>query len=129
MSLQIKGRIKTIMAEAVISEKFKKRDFVLTDESSQYPQDILFQVVQDKTNLLDKFSEGQEVTVHFNLKGREWTSPTGDVKYFNTLECWRIEGENIQPSGKTSTKAGGKASKAAPVATVIESVADEDLPF
>jgi len=130
MSLQIKGRIKTIMAEAVVSEKFRKRDFVLTDESSQYPQDILFQVVQDKTSLLDKFSEGQEVTVHFNLKGREWTSPTGDVKYFNTLECWRIEGENVQPSGKSSTKASSKTTKAAPVATtVIESVADEDLPF
>jgi hypothetical protein len=116
------------MPQAVVSEKFKKREFVVTDESSQYPQDILFQTVQDKTTLLDKFKEGQEITVHFNLKGREWTSPTGDVKYFNTLECWRIEGDaqTTSTATKPATKASGKATKATPV---IESVSDEDLPF
>jgi hypothetical protein len=37
--------------------------------------------------------EGQEIELSFNLKGREWTSPAGDVKYFNTLQGWKIEGE------------------------------------
>jgi hypothetical protein len=33
---------------------------------------------------------GQSVEVSFNLKGRLWTSPQGEDKYFNSLEAWRI---------------------------------------
>jgi len=39
--------------------------------------------------------------VSFNLRGREWTSPQGEVKYFNTLDAWRIEkveAVNMSPS-------------------------------
>ncbi len=80
-----------------ISEKFKKRDFVLKDQSSQYPQFISFQLTQDKTNLIDQYAVGSEIKVHFNMRGREWHSPQGETKYFNTLECWRIEGiTNLQ---------------------------------
>jgi hypothetical protein len=88
--MQVKGTIKVINPTQVISEKFSKREFVLTDES-QYPQDILFQATQDKCSLLDNIGVGQQVEVSFNLRGREWTSPAGEVKYFNTLEAWRIE--------------------------------------
>ena len=88
--MQVKGTIKVINQTQVISEKFSKREFVLTDES-QYPQDILFQATQDKCSLLDNIGVGQQVEVSFNLRGREWTSPAGEVKYFNTLEAWRIE--------------------------------------
>jgi len=56
MSLSVKGRIKVKMSEQKVSEKFKKRDFVLTDESSQYPQHLLFQLTQDKTSLIDQYN-------------------------------------------------------------------------
>jgi hypothetical protein len=29
--------------------------------------------------------------VSFNLKGREWISPAGEAKYFNTVEAWRVD--------------------------------------
>jgi hypothetical protein len=77
-----------------------------------YPQQISFQVVQDKCDDLNNFKEGMSVEVSFNLRGREWTSPTGDVKYFNTLEAWRIE----------------TAQATATVVTPEEKV-EEDLPF
>ena len=83
MSLSVKGRIKVKMSEQKVSEKFKKRDFVLTDESSQYPQHLLFQLTQDKTSLIDQYNEGDEITVHFNLRGREWAAPTGEIKFFS----------------------------------------------
>ena len=113
--LTLKGRLKVKKEEQVINDRFKKREFVITDEGSQYPQDILFQLTQDRTSLLDQFNEGDELNVFFNLRGREWTSPTGEIKYFNTLDAWKIE-------------TGAAASAAAPEAS-FEAPGDEDLPF
>jgi translation initiation factor IF-3 len=90
--MDVTGVIKRISSTETVNEKFKKREFILTDNSnSQYPQDIAFQLTQDKCGLLDKFMEGETVKVHFNLRGREFTTKQGEVKYFNTLEAWRIE--------------------------------------
>jgi len=91
MSLQVKGKLKVKGSEQAINDRFHKREFVLTDDSSQYPQHISFQLTQDKCALLDAFNIGDEMTVSFNLRGREWTSPKGEIKYFNSLEAWRLE--------------------------------------
>ena len=40
--------------------------------------------------MLDQYNIGDELKVQFNLRGREWNGPQG-IKYFNTLEVWRIE--------------------------------------
>jgi hypothetical protein len=89
--MDITGTLKVINDTKQVSDKFKSREFVLTDNSSQYPQHISFQLTQDKCNLLDGKAIGTRVTVHFNLRGREWTNPQGEVKYFNSLEAWRLE--------------------------------------
>lgn len=112
----IKGSLKSIGQEVQVSEKFRKRDFVLTDNSSQYPQHLMFQLTQDKVSLMDSCKEGDEVTVYFNLRGKEWQSPQGEAKYFNTLEAWKIDGAN-------ATKSSPKAPKAA------AAPAGDDLPF
>jgi hypothetical protein len=88
---KLNGTIKTIKDTVQVSEKFSKREFVVNDSSSMYPQDILFQSVQDKCSMLNEYSEGDNVEVSFNLRGREWISPQGEVKYFNTLDAWKIE--------------------------------------
>lgn len=139
MSFQLTGKLKKIDPIVQVSEKFSKREFVITDESSQYPQDILFQSVQDKCSLLDACNVGDVVQVSFNLRGREWTSPTNEVKYFNTLEAWRIEGGQTQASTPASASAPASqanntsAPAAAPVAqpqnTMVSSTDDDDLPF
>tara|TARA_R110002051_G_C8478989_1_gene461331 strand:+ start:264 stop:596 length:333 start_codon:yes stop_codon:yes gene_type:complete len=108
---KLTGTIKTIKETQVITNSFSKREFVINDASSQYPQDVIFQSVQDKCLMLDGYSGGDSVEVSFNLRGREWTSPTGDIKYFNTLDAWKIE----PVSGSTST----------PTPTAE----DDDLPF
>jgi len=85
-------RIKVINPTVQVSDKFSKREFVVTDSSNgNYPQDILFQSTQDKCAVLDSFQLNDQVDVSFNIRGREWTSPQGDVKYFTSLEAWRIE--------------------------------------
>lgn len=88
---KLKGTVKVVNDTVQVSDSFKKREFVVTDEDSQYPQDISFQCAQDKCAMLDQIAEGQQVEVSFNLRGREWTSPQGEVRYFNTLDAWRIE--------------------------------------
>lgn len=75
-----------------IKETFKKREFVISDEASQYPQEIVFQLVQDKCDLIDPFEIGDEIKVNFNIRGRRWENPkTGEIRFFNSLDAWRLE--------------------------------------
>ncbi len=92
--MQITGTIKQMFSPETKSEKFTKQDVVVTDSSSKYPQDILIQFSNDKIKDLDKFKEGDQVEVSINLRGREWTSPQGEIKYFNTIEGWKITNVN-----------------------------------
>jgi hypothetical protein len=96
--MQVAGKIVAIMPTQVVSEKFSKREFVV-ETPDQYPQQILFQLTQDKCSLLDSLQVGQEVDVHLNIRGRSWTNPQGETKYFNTLESWKIDvlGATAQP--------------------------------
>lgn len=89
-NFKLTGKIKVIKPTEVTGKSFSKRDFVI-ETSDQYPQLVTFQITQDKCALLDNMKVGSQVEVSFNLKGREWTSPAGEVKYFNTVEAWRID--------------------------------------
>ena len=124
--MDITGILKVKSEAQQVSEKFKKREFVLTDNSSQYPQHISFQLTQDKCNLIDNYTVGSEIKVHFNLRGREWTSPKGEIKYFNTLEAWRIETINAGSSAPTSS-AGNLGDVAETTFTATSQ--EDDLPF
>lgn len=74
-----------------VTEKFIKREFVIETSAEMYPQKVLVQLVQDKTNILDNFKEGDQIEVLINIRGREWVDPkTGEIKYFNSLDAWRI---------------------------------------
>ena len=89
--MEIQGRIKEIFSlETVGNNGFQKRDLVITTDG-KYPQDIIIQFTQGNCALLDNLQIGQMVKIHFNLQGREWTSPQGEVKYFNTVLGWKIE--------------------------------------
>ena len=89
--MEIKGKIKKIMETTQISDRFRKREFVIEYSSNpDYPQIIQFEMVQDRCELLNPFQEGQDVEIFFDLRGREWTNQQGDVKYFNTLQAWKI---------------------------------------
>ncbi|WP_343488367.1 DUF3127 domain-containing protein [Allomuricauda sp. d1] len=89
--MEVQGRIKLIdETKEYGSNGFRKRELVITTEE-QYPQHILIEFVQDKTNLLDSYQVGQMVKVSINLRGREWVNPQGETKYFNSIQGWRIE--------------------------------------
>ncbi len=89
--MEVIGTLKEIFDTQQISDKFKKREFVITTEANTpYPQHVAFQLTQDKCDIINGWGLGQEVKIQFNLRGREWNGPQG-VKYFNTLEAWRVE--------------------------------------
>ena len=93
--MEVVGKIKSIGQTAEVgSSNFKKRDIVVTTEE-QYPQHILIQFVQDKCDILDKYKVGQSVTVGVNLRGREWVKPKGETVYFNTIQGWKINAEEV----------------------------------
>ena len=87
--MEVKGKVKYISQDIKVSDSFTKRELVVTTDE-QYPQHILINFVQDKMDLLDKLTVGQDVTVGINLRGREWTSPQGEVKYFNDIQGWKV---------------------------------------
>ncbi len=107
--LKVEGKIYKIFDTQQITDTFVKREFVvITDE--QYPQHVKLELIKDSTSLIDGYKEGQEVTVHFNLRGHEWTKGE-KTSYFVSLNAWRIEG------------------KAAPVSNQSAPAPESDLPF
>jgi len=89
--MEIQGKIKLIgETQSIGSNGFRKRELVVTTEE-QYPQHIMVEFVQDKTDLLDSYQVGQQIKVGINLRGREWINPQGEAKYFNSIQGWKIE--------------------------------------
>ena len=130
--MEIKGIIKKISATVQISDRFRKREFVVEySNNPDYPQPLQFELVQDRCELLDSFQEGQEVEIHFDLRGREWTSPQGQVKYFNSLQAWKLVAE--QDEAKSPTEDIQKSGKSEPLQQEkpgwLDSDAADDLPF
>ncbi len=126
--MEVTGQLKLKGDIQKVSEKFQKRDFVLsTDLSTPYPQHVSFQVTQDKCSILDQFNEGDEIKVQFNLRGREWNGPQG-IKFFNTLEAWKLEKVSGMQSAPSQNNASMSENTSAPVFNSSISDAD-DLPF
>ncbi|MAB48254.1 MULTISPECIES: DUF3127 domain-containing protein [Winogradskyella] len=125
--MEVQGRIKVIgETQTFGSNGFRKREVVVTTEE-QYPQHIMIEFVQDKTDLLNNYQVGQQVKVNINLRGREWVNPQGETKYFNSIQGWRIE----------TLQAGAPSGDMPPVppTEAFEPVSDlneddhDDLPF
>jgi len=125
--MEVQGRIKMVgETQTFGSNGFRKREIVLTTEE-QYPQHIMVEFVQDKTDLLNSYQVGQQVKVSINLRGREWVNPQGETKYFNSIQGWRIEA--------LQEEAASGAMPPVPPTEAFEPVSDikdgdhDDLPF
>ena len=89
--MNITATIKSIGTTQEVSEKFKKRELIVTySENPTYPETLKFEATQDKVSILDGLNIGDQVEVHFNLRGREWTNKEGVISVFNTLGVWKV---------------------------------------
>jgi len=90
MAFEVQGTLKEIYDEQQVTDRFKKREFVLEIMEGFYAEFVKFQLTQDKCGLADGLNVGEEVKVSFNLKGRPY-SRDGKTTYFTNLEAWKIE--------------------------------------
>jgi len=116
--MKVTGKVHFIGQTKVISDKYQNRELVLmTDE--KYPQTIPFQLSQDKVNLADNLKIGDIVEASINIRGREWKSPQGEIRYFATLEIWSM----------TYANASANAPAPTPAPAPTSGPLDDDLPF
>jgi len=123
--MNLKVKILEIFETTQVTDTFKKREFVVEyAENPQYPEFIKFELTQDRCDLISQYKLGDEVDVWFNLRGRKWTDPQGQVKYFNSLQAWKID--SVQPENTQPTE-GGLESQTEP--EWLSNNDDDDLPF
>lgn len=126
MALDITGKLHKVFEVEQKTDSFKAREFVI-ETPGDYPQFVKFQLTQDRCNAIDKYNEGDDITVHFDLRGREWQG-----KYFTNLNAWKIEGGSGggQAAPAQDTFNEGAAPAANSNANNIDSREDlDDLPF
>ena len=114
MAYELSGKIKLIQEPKTFDSGFTKREMVVTVDDGRYPQDIALEFVKDKIALLEPLSPGQEVTVSFDIRGREYNG-----RYYNNLQGWKV------------VPADAHAQDAPPPAYMDEPppVGDDDIPF
>jgi hypothetical protein len=126
MAFEISGKIIDISPVNQVSDKFKKREFVIekkeTGGSAVFIDYIKFQLVQDKCDLINESFMNEEVKISFNLKGNKWERD-GKVNYFTNLDAWKVE--RSQPQGRDQNFSSN---------TTLEDIPPEndelsDLPF
>ena len=130
--MELQGTVKKISEVQTFASGFQKREMVLTTEE-QYPQPINIEFLQEKGDLLNSLKEGDKVKVGINLRGREWTSPQGEVKYFNSIIGWRIEKLDSTTITNEPTQASAAATSSEPTSEIAKdpfgTEEDDDLPF
>ena len=127
--MELTGTIKKISDLQTFTSGFQKKEMVLLTEE-QYPQPINIEFLSEKVDLLNQYKVGDKVKVHINIRGREWTSPQGDVKYFNSITGWRlekVEGGNFNEPVEARPQQSGSASSENKTDVFAEE--DDDLPF
>ena len=88
--MQLSGKLTVIDKTKTVGANFTKRSFViLTDE--KYPQTIELELHGETVGQIDHYKIGTDIECEINVRGRGWETPSGQIKYFNTLVCWKIK--------------------------------------
>lgn len=131
MNFELQGTLIVKNDTQVISDRFKKREFVIEKKETspngfEFVDTIKFQLVQDKVDLIDNYQLGQDINVHFNIKGNKWEKG-GQVNYFVNLDAWKVEEAGAQTQATPATS-GSMPPPPAPT-DIPEDDGTEDLPF
>lgn len=133
MAFQIEGKLHRVFDTEQKTDTFQAREFVIETADGQYPQVIKFQLTQDKCSLIDQYELGDELVVHFDLRGREWNE-----RFFTNLSAWKLEsaaeqggssGSNRQSGSGGSDAASGQGDKQGSSAPANNADFDDDIPF
>lgn len=123
-SFEITGKLFKKFDTEQKTQSFSAREFVLETNDNNYMQLIKFQLTQDRCGLLDPFEEGQELKVHFDLRGREWNG-----KYFTNLNAWKLEAGQGQDTSGFPAEEDFVFTDEPVEDSADEDFSDSDLPF
>ena len=118
------GKLKVIFDTQTFPSGFTKREFVVTTGDENYPQDLKFEIIKDKCAWLDKFEQGQDVTVHFDIRGNEYKD-----KYYVNLNCWKILGGSGSDSSSSGDQSAAQPSANNEVEPSPDDLVNDDIPF
>lgn len=118
--MDLEGNVKLIFETQTFNSGFQKREFVITTKE-QYPQDVKFELIKDRIDIIDAYKPGDTIKVHFNIRGNEYNG-----KYFVNLQAWRIENvSNTVSQGPDMDDTG--LPEEPPMSD--DEVVEDDLPF
>ena len=126
--MELLGTIKKISDLQTFASGFQKKEMVLLTEE-QYPQPINIEFLSEKVDLLNTFNVGDKVKVFINIRGREWTSPQGEVKYFNSITAWRMEKDASTDFNEPTQATTSAQATTASNTNVFADDEEDDLPF
>ncbi len=132
MSYELTGKLVAKYDTIQRKETFKTREFVVEKVDKIGDRTISnfvkFQLIQDKTAIIDRVNVGDEVKVLFNIKGTKWEKE-GKVNYITNLDAWRIE--QILQSGTADVSGPIDNEYLEPLDTFTSTSPDaiDDLPF
>lgn len=122
--MDLEGSVKLIAETQTFGSGFQKKEFVITTKE-QYPQDVKFELVKDRIDLIDAYKSGDQIKVHFNVRGNEYNG-----KYFVNLQAWRIEPLSGGAKSAPSRDSDPFGDAGLPDEPPMSNDADEDnLPF
>lgn len=122
--MELSGKIKVIFDTMTFDSGFRKREFVVTTQE-QYPQDIKFELYQDKVSLMDHYQVGEDVVVAFNLRGNEYNG-----RYFVNVNAWKIDRAVANVSeGMPPVAPPPPTAPASPAVDMSSGGEEDDLPF
>lgn len=124
MSFEVEGKLHKKFETEAKTNTFQARDFVIEVADGNYPQMVKFQLVQDRCSLIDDYNEGDQIKVHFDLRGREWNG-----KYFTNLNAWRIEAVSVGASSATPPPPADQGGDFPTAGDEPAQQMDDDLPF
>jgi hypothetical protein len=126
MAFEITGKVIEILPVNQVSDKFRKREFVIEKKESGggavFVDYIKFQLIQDKCDLINESYLGEEVKIWFNLKGNKWERD-GKINYFTNLDAWKIE----KSSGQSREQLASSGTTLEDLPPEIDELSD--LPF
>lgn len=110
MALEIQGKLLEKFETMQVTEKFKKREFVLEVDDNGYTQYVKFQLNQDKCSLIDQHALNDVIKVSFNLSGRPYTKKTGEKDYITNIVAWKIDRLGAQNADNAVNPVAGAGS-------------------